>query len=1326
MNKSKQRLLIVALTVLLAMTAVLFIACSKTYSVTFDANGGKFKVGVIFSQKVQKGGKATEPTAPTRSGYAFTGWAKDKDGNDAWDFDSDTVTESITLYAQWSQSNVGISSVDGATVTDKDIKMYVDNDVNSVKLVGKVHVNDGCSWKLYVDPFGLVELAAKEAPVANGENVYYIVVTGSDGNTVETYTLTIYRNHTVSIRYYDGSTLLKTDTCMTGKEYTASYVPNLTGYTFNKWKDAQGNTFTSDTLWESINLYADKTAKKYTVTLSVNGGDQLDKTEHELTYGSTFTLPVPTKTGYSFAGWYAGNTQVTGGNGASISAWAIAANSQLTAHWQANNYNVTITRNDNSAGSVSGSGAHAYDSSVTVTATTNAGYTWIGWYDGDTKLTDNQSYTFTMGFGTSLTAKWSKVTLATNKSLAGTVSQLTGKYKVGDSATVTASTNTGYTWVGWFKGDEKITDSQSLNVTMTADNVTYTAHWSKVTLMYAPEAGTLSGLQGTYKVGDTVTVSATTYLGLEFVGWFEGDTQRSNQAGYTFVMTENDVTYTAKWKVKEEMEPFSFTSTVDTCKILGIYDKTVTEIVVPNYVTEINKGAFNGCSNLESITVPFIGAYATYGTRDYLYHFGYIFTGYSFEGSINLRGYYRRADGTGADYNIYTVPGSLKYVTVTGGDVYYRAFYGYTTLQQVNLPETSTIGEKAFCDCSGLLGISIPQSVTSIGANAFEGCTSLAGVTFDGDSKLDSIGENAFKDTSALQSIQFPNSITEIGASAFINSGLAEIVWNNVNTVGNSAFEGCTGLLSLTIPAELQKLGNSVFKNCANLATLYWNNSQCAIGEAIFEGCDKLTNLVIGEEIDRIPAHAFSHLDSLVSVTIPSNITVIGSGAFSYCKSLSQVTLSNGLLSLGSSAFSHCSSLLEIELPSTVSAIGGSCFFYSGLESISIPERVTEIDTSTFSYCKNLTRVELADNITAIGMNAFSYCELLTEIQLPSHLTEITTYCFYKSGLTSIEIPAEVVTIGKEAFGGCSNMTELTFAINSKLVTVENSAFSTNKIVEIALPDGVETIGEYAFSYSYKLEKLTIPESVQFIGYGAFSSASVLKDVNWYPTDCTLDGGIFNWCAKLNVIFHGQTEIPAYMFAYSSIAQYTVPDCITSIGNYAFKNSSITEITFHEGLTNVGREVFSYATSLYQINWNATSLTSGSFDLKSCTNLSKVVFGDSVKAFPSSLFYSCTNLKDVTLPGSLEKIPSYAFFGCTNLTAITIPASVKSIGGYAFDSCSKLTNVTFENPSGWTAYPPALLQDKRVFGSAELSDKEVAARHLSYTYSLYSWERSDD
>jgi len=599
-------------------------------TVTFDANGGAFGSGSTITQSVDAGSLLTAPEQPTRTNYAFGGWSKTKSSSDLWDFANNKVDQSTTLYAVWKEESARIFSVEGAKISNYDIYLVVDHETDSVSLSNKVVCSDDSTWKLYYDKLGQMEIptkvvASQSGALVNGSNTFYMVVTNRDGTQTNLYTLEVYRSFAVNVTYMANSKVVQTATAWTGYEYTLDYEPTLEGYTFNYWQNSEGQKVENVTPTSAVMLTADVTANKYNCNLDVDGGNELDETEYELTFDKQFELPIPTRKGHTFLGWYADDVQLTSANGSGVGVWNIAAETTATAKWQINKYNVNLSKNYDEAGSVYGSGAYNFGSSVTITAsvsngynflgwysggtlitedsrytftlqdqnvyytakynyytvttsrndssagtvtaynntkvsvgqsvtitaTTNAGYTFVGWFRGGNKLTSELAYTFTMSdSNATYTARWSKVTLDRNNASAGTVGNLTGKYKVGDEVTITAITNAGYTFVGWFNGDNKLTDELEYTFTMSETNVTYTAQWSKVTLeINNYYAGTISALTGKYKVGDEVTISADTNAGFSWVGWFLNEEQLTTDLSYTFSMSNENVTYTAKWTV---------------------------------------------------------------------------------------------------------------------------------------------------------------------------------------------------------------------------------------------------------------------------------------------------------------------------------------------------------------------------------------------------------------------------------------------------------------------------------------------------------------------------------------------------------------------------------------------------------------------------------------------------------------------------------------------------------------------------------------------------------------------------------------------------------
>lgn len=347
-----------------------------------------------------------------------------------------------------------------------------------------------------------------------------------------------------------------------------------TGYIFKGWANESGTLISG----EDGKVYSDKKvlhesnhvipknevseivftavweAETYTATLDVNGGDALADDTISLTFGEKSTLPVPTKVGHDFVGWYNGDQKYTNETGALLSKWNVANNDTLlVARWAVASYEIEV-QTDNAGGSVSGPSSADYNSSVQLTATTNPGYTWLGWYDGNTKVSEGNSmtYTFTMpAENKTYTAKWSKVTLATTPSDAGSVTSLTGKYNVGDEVTVTATTNDGYTWLGWYDGNTKVSEDFTYTFTMSAENKTYTAKWTYYTVSTETNiegAGTYTAyLNHKVTAGNTVTLTATTNAGYTFNGWYIDGSLVYSGSVYDIHMPAENIVIEAKW-----------------------------------------------------------------------------------------------------------------------------------------------------------------------------------------------------------------------------------------------------------------------------------------------------------------------------------------------------------------------------------------------------------------------------------------------------------------------------------------------------------------------------------------------------------------------------------------------------------------------------------------------------------------------------------------------------------------------------------------------------------------------------------------------------------
>ena len=986
---------------------------TQTYTVTYDANGGEFTGGASTFEQADIAGNSTltAPASPTRTGWTFSGWATDKSGSEMWNFASDTVTGDITLYAVWQQQSAAILSVEGASIDGTEIFLPVDRDTSSVSLSNKVVCSADSVWRLYYDQLGQTEIPTRIAAgvngsLENGNNIFYIVVTSSNGSQVNVYELTIHRSYSVSVSYYDGDDLLESVSAYTGNEFTASYTPSIAGYTFNGWETSSGHAFTAETIWEPLSLYADKTANSYKVTLDVNRGDELSTAEESVTYDSAYSFAVPTRTGYSFTGWYVGSAQITDESGKSLSAWNYTADQTATARWSVNQYTVTLQRNDASAGTVSGAGEHDYGDRVTISATTNSGYNFLGWYDAnDDLVTTDARYTFTMG----------------------------------------------------------------------TDALTYTAKWNyyTVTAVSADAVGTSSagGSVSSYtnrkvSVGQTVNLTASAYRGYSFLGWYDGFDLLTFDSTYSFVMEKENVTYTARWKVVDAMENFTFTSTATACTITDITDKTVTEIVVPDYVTAISQGAFSGCSSLESITLPFVGGSVSAASASRSTLFGYIFGTNTYTGGTAVQQHYSSSSSSSTTYYI---PASLKSVTITGGNILYGAFYNCSGLSSVTIGNNVTsIGQNAFYNCTGLTEIYYyAEAVTDLTSSSnvfYNAGTSGDGITVILGGSVKSIPAYLFNGCTGLTSITIPNSVTSIGDDAFSGcTGLTNItIPDSVTSIGSSAFSGCTGLTNITIPDSVTSIGSSAFYNCSGLTNITIPDSVTSIGDSAFSGCSSLESITlpfvggsasatsasrstlfgyifgIGSYTGGTPTRQYYSPNSSWTYYIPTalkGVTVTGGnilyGAFYNCAELTSITIGSGVTNIDRNAFDNCSGLTEIYYNAVDLNTSYSYFRDAGTSGNSIRvifgDTVKSIPASSFSGCTGLTSITIPDGVTHIGSSAFSGCTGLTSITIGSGVTSIGNSAFYNcTGLTSITIPNSVTSIGSYAFEGCTGLASIT------------------------------------------------------------------------------------------------------------------------------------------------------------------------------------------------------------------------------------------------------------------------------------------------------------
>ena len=613
--------------------------------------------------------------------------------------------------------------------------------------------------------------------------------------------------------------------------------------------------------------------------------------------------------------------------------------------------------------------------------------------------------------------------------------------------------------------------------------------------------------------------------------------------------------------------------------------RSLSEIIIPASTTYIAGDAFLYCTGLKSISVAEDNP--AYKAQN---------------------GFLLSKDGCTL---VACVNGELDAIPEDVTEIGASAFAGRTDLTSVAMPDSVTrIGESAFSGCSNLTNVVIPASVTYIGDKAFLGCNGLAdedgfvivrsllydyfgdGIDITIADSVTKIGANAFDNCDSLTSVTLPNGVTSIGSCAFYNcDSLTNVtISESVTSIGDSAFSYCGKLALALLPMHLSESvsKNKQFKNCASNFKIVFYEGSLEVVEWATVGFDANGGAVDIASMDILKGQSLKTIGNLPTPTrtyhrflgwytdaeggepatgdmiVNENVTF-----YAHWKAPDTIpTIEGAILKVFDGVLLHadfCTS--EVTIPESVTSIGDSAFYgQQELTSVIIPDSVTSIGTQAFYNCVNLAGVAIGKGVTNIGSYAFSGCSRVTNVIVPQYVcdvemgsvfpgayasitnlviadgvTGIARYAFWNYyGVSSITIPNSVTNIDRYAFLYCDNLSLALVPSRLKDIVSQNNPFlySNPEIVYYDDADWVDVTFDANGGYVAPSVAHALKGHVSGYGIGNFPSVSRpgYEFKGWF-TDA--EGGEQVTAATIvegNLTLYAHWEkLPVYLWCYAMV-----------------------------------------------------------------------------------------------------------------------------------------------------------------------------------------------
>ena len=536
-------------------------------------------------------------------------------------------------------------------------------------------------------------------------------------------------------------------------------------------------------------------------------------------------------------------------------------------------------------------------------------------------------------------------------------------------------------------------------------------------------------------------------------------------------------------------------------KTLVFVPKDVAHVVIPNGVTAIGDRAFADHKALESVTIP--PSVTKFG-RD------------AFRGCDRLVGVFITDLAAWCQLSFECDNEPFGWSNDNPLWFAHNLYLNGMLVKDLEIPQgVTSIGNNAFRGCSCLTSVKIPDSVRSIGPGAFAAGTrdlsgNIARIDVDGANRhyksvngllLTKDGRTLVAVPVGLENATIPAGVVSIGDRAFACCGrLSQLtIPNGVTSIGYNAFKVCRALVRIEIPPSMAKMAAFSFQYCDNLKEVHITDLAAWCQMSVHE-FDPLLNhagnlylngtlikdIKVPDVVTRIGEHVFDGCTSLTSVTIPRSVDHIGAGAFVKCSNLVEFKVDNG-----NQHYKVQNGLLLTRDGRELVAVPG------GIGKVIIPNGVKIIGYMAGQGCSKLVEVKVPDGVTQIWGHAFQDCKELSAVTIPDGVKGIGGYGAFGGcpRLATITIPGSVERIGGSVFSG-SGLTNV--IIQSGVKTIEGGAFNRTKLKTVTIPNSVTKIAD-AFIGCKSLESVMIPEGLTNIHERAFADCPKLLDAHGKP-----------------------------------------------------------------------------------------------------------------------------------------------------------------------------------------------------------------------------------